>query len=62
MDTTGMFSFGVLLVVLLYDVWVVARKGEPVSQFVTNCSVHPRIAFICGVLTCHFFGWMMFPK
>lgn len=60
---TGMVVFGALLAVALYDVLAIVRGGvkSSVSQFVTNCSARPRIAFVCGVLVCHFFGWVMVP-
>jgi hypothetical protein len=64
MDTTGIVTFGFLLAVGLFDIWCVVSGGEKksVSQFVTNCSKRPLIAFIAGVLVCHWFGWMMFPE
>ncbi len=60
---TGMVVFGALLAIALYDVLAIVRGGvkSSVSQFVTNCSVRPRIAFVCGALVCHFFGWVMVP-
>jgi hypothetical protein len=60
---TGMVVFGALLAVALYDVLAIVRGGvkSSVSQFVTNCSARPRIAFVCGALVCHFFGWVMVP-
>ena len=77
MNITGFVCFGALLVLALWDVWVIAVKlyrgeslttkpEEPgsiwyVSQFLTDCSANPRIAFVLGVLLCHLFGWMMFP-
>lgn len=64
MSTTGMVVFGMLLALGLFDVWCVASGGEKksVSQFITNCSKRPLLAFIAGALVCHFFGWMMFPE
>ena len=61
---TGMVVFGTLLGVALYDVLAIVRGGvkSSVSQFVTNCSVRPRIAFVCGCLVSHFFGWVMIPE
>ena len=77
MNITGFVVFGAMLAMALYDLWVLAFKlyrrepigTEPskpgsvwyVSQFITDCSASPRIAFVLGVLLCHFFGWMMFP-
>jgi hypothetical protein len=77
MNMTGLVVFASLLVMLMWDLAVVAIKlyrGEPlstdpgkpgsiwyVSQFITDCSAKPRIAFVLGVLLCHLFGWMMFP-
>lgn len=62
-DVTGMVVFGTLLAVALYDVLAIVRGGvvASVSQFTTNCSTKPRIAFVCGALCCHLFGWMMVP-
>jgi hypothetical protein len=76
-NIVGFVVFGAMLAIALYDVWVIAVKlyeGEPlstdpkspgdtwyVSQFITDCSSNPRIAFVLGVLLCHLFGWMMFP-
>lgn len=64
MSTTGIITFGFLCAIALFDVWCVASGGKKksVSQFITNCSKRPFLAFIAGVLTCHFFGWMMFPE
>lgn len=62
-DITAMVVFGALLAIALYDVLAIVRGGvkASVSQFVTNCSVRPRIAFVCGCLVSHFFGWVMIP-
>ena len=64
MDFTGMITFAFLCILGLFDVWCVASGGEKksVSQFVTNCSKRPLIAFVIGLLTCHWFGWMMVPE
>lgn len=64
MSVPSMIWFGSLLAIALYDVFLVSRGGysKSISQFVTNCSKQPRLAFVCGVLVCHFFGWMMFPE
>jgi hypothetical protein len=63
MNVTGMVVFGALLGLALYDVLAIVRGGvkASVSQFITNCSVRPRIAFVCGCLVSHFFGWVMIP-
>ncbi len=77
MNITGLVVFGALLTLALWDVAVIAIKlhrgesltTEPskpgsvwyVSQFITDCSANPRIAFVLGILLCHFFGWMMYP-
>lgn len=61
-----MVVFGVLLAVALYDLGEIAFAGGDssvsVSQFITDVSARPRIAFVAGCLVCHFFGWMMFPR
>ncbi len=65
MKLTAMVVFGSLLAVALYDVGAIMVAGDSsvsVSQFVTDVSARPRIAFVAGLLTCHFFGWMMFPR
>lgn len=58
--------FGTLLVALLWDVYVVFSGGgtsESISQILTDASYNsPFICFGAGVLTAHFFGWIMFPQ
>lgn len=62
-QTTRWVTFGGLLVIALFDVWAIAAGGvdASVSQFVTDCSASPRIAFVCGCLVTHWFGWVMVP-
>ena len=66
LKTTAMVVFGALLAVGLYDVGAIVVAGGDsvvsVSQFITDISARPRIAFVAVLLTCHFFGWMMFPR
>lgn len=66
MGKTQIFLFGTLLVVLLWDIYVVFSGGgtdESISQVLTDASYNSHlICFGAGLLTAHFFGWMMFPK
>ena len=65
MSRTAMVVFGALLAIGLYDLGAIVVAGDSsvsVSQFITDVSVRPRIAFVAGCLCCHFFGWMMFPR
>lgn len=62
-QTTRWVTFGGLLAIALFDVWAIAASGvdASVSQFITDCSASPRIAFVCGCLVTHWFGWVMIP-
>lgn len=64
MTKTSIFTFTMLLLVALYDLWVVATSGmaSSVSQWIADTThISPIQAFVAGVLTAHFFGWMIFP-
>jgi hypothetical protein len=62
--TTRWFVFGSLLAAGLYDCYAITVGGETntISQFITDLSVSPLLTFIAGLLTCHFFGWIMVPS
>jgi hypothetical protein len=59
---TGLVVFGLLLAAGLYDLWAVVTGGvqASISQFVTDTvGNYPFLMFVCGMLTSHFFGFMM---
>lgn len=66
MSKTAMVVFGLLLAACLWDFFVVMQSGDDsqtVSQVITDATSRSHLlSFGCGVLVCHFFGWMMFPK
>ena len=62
MSTTRVVIFGLLLAAALYDLWAVWTGGVDVSisQVVTNTvGNHPFLMFVSGMLTSHFFGFVM---
>ncbi len=64
-STTALVVYGLILAALGYDLWAVWFGGVEmsISQLVTDTvGNYPFIMFVCGMLTDHFFGFMMIPK
>ena len=64
MSINRVFIFGAMLAVLCYDLFAVWFGGTDasVSQVITDTvGNNPFVAFVCGVLVCHLFGFAMRP-
>ena len=64
-STTALVVFGLLLAAGLYDLYAVTFGGvdASISQFITDkVGNYPFLAFLCGMLVDHFFGFTMIPR
>ncbi len=63
LDATGAFSLLILAAVILFDVWVILKKGNQhsISVMVINLAYrYPWISFLAGFVCGHLF-WQMKP-